>query len=202
MAEDPGSGSRALAPAGGDGDGDGPGRRRFLKRGLLGGALLLVAGALPIALRSGPMSAKPRRALLLLSPEEYAVFAAVAARIVPGDGAGPAWPSAEAVDCAGKADQLMAREHPTVGAEFRQLLHLFENGLTGLFTNLRPTPFTACTPRQQDARLDAWSHSRIALLRSGYQALKRLSQATYYSSPELYGRLGYPGPPEVPSLPG
>jgi hypothetical protein len=178
------------------------GRRGFVKKGLIGGALLLVAGGLPIALRSGPMSARPKRPLLLLSPEEYAVFAAVAARIVPGDGAGAAWPSAEAVDCTGKADQLMARAHPKVGAEFRQLLHLFENGLTGLFTNLRPTPFSACTPEQQDARLDAWSRSRIALLRSGYQALKRLTQATYYSSPELYGPIGYPGPPVVPQLPG
>jgi Gluconate 2-dehydrogenase subunit 3 len=181
---------------------DREGRRGFVKKGLMGGALLLLAGGLPIALRSGPMSARPRRPLLLLSPEEYAVFAAVAARIVPGDGAGASWPTAEAVDCAGKTDQLMARAHPKAGAEFRQLLHLFENGLTGLFTHLRPIPFTACTPAQQDARLAAWSRSRIALLRSGYQALKRLTQATYYSSPELYPHIGYPGPPEVPSLPG
>lgn len=195
MAPDAGSAAGAPPP-------DGAGRRGFLKKGLFGGALLIVGGALPIALRSGPMSARPRGALLLLSPEEYAVFAAVAARIVPGDTAGPAWPTAEALDCAGKADALMARAHPGVGVELRQLLHLFENGLTGLFTNLRPTPFTACTPRQQDARLNAWAHSNLSLLRSGYQALKRLSQATYFSSPELYGRLGYPGPPEVPALPG
>ena len=44
----------------------------------------------------------------------------------------------------------------------------------------------ACAPAEQDARLEAWRHSRLALLRSGYQALKRLAHATYYSSPEVY----------------
>ena len=52
-----------------------------------------------------------------------------------------------------------------------------------------------------DARLEAWRRSRVALLRSGYQALKRLAQATYFSSPEIYARLGYPGPPVVPMGP-
>ena len=176
-------------------------RRGFLKKGLLGGALLFFGGGLPIALRSTRRGAASRPSLELLTPDEHAVMAAIAARIVPGDGAGPAWPSAEALDCAGKIDALMAQTHPRVGAEFRQLLNLFENGLTGLLTTLRPTPFTRCAPDQQDACLESWRHSRVALLRSGYQALKRLSQATYYSSPEVYARVGYPGPPAVPKGP-
>jgi Gluconate 2-dehydrogenase subunit 3 len=176
-------------------------RRGFLRKGLIGGALLLVGGALPIALRGGWRGPAPKRPLALLTPEEHAIFAAVAARIVPGDGAGPAWPSSQAVDCAGKVDALMAQTHPRVGAEFRQLLHLFENALGGLCTNFQPTPFSRCTPAQQDARLETWRYSRVALLRSGYQALKRLAQATYYSSPETYALVGYPGPPEVPQRP-
>ncbi len=39
------------------------------------------------------------------------------------------------------------------------------------------------------------------ILRSGYQALKRLSDAVYYSSPEIYPLIGYPGPPSVPQPP-
>ena len=95
----------------------------------------------------------------------------------------------------------MALAHPAVGAELRQLLHLFESGLLGVFTNLQATPFTRLSPADMDARIDAWRSSRVALLRSGYQALRRLAQATYYSSPELYPRLGYPGPPVVPQGP-
>ena len=192
-----------------------PPRRGFLKKGILGAALLLVGGALPIALRGGIDRARPRGALRLFTPREYAIFAAVADRIVPGDAVfaaagasaaagaapAPAWPSAQAQDCAGKADALMALAHPSVGAELRQLLHLFESGLGGVFTNLQPTPFTRLAPDQMDARLTAWRTSRVALLRSGYQALKRLAQATYYSSPEVYPLVGYPGPPVVPQVP-
>jgi hypothetical protein len=178
-----------------------PDRRRLLKRGLLGGALLLVGGAVPLALRSTLARRRPARALRLLSEDEHAIFAAVAARVAPGDGAGPAWPTADALDCAGKVDALLATTHPEVGAEFRQLLHLFESALFGLVIARQPTPFTRCSPAQQDARLEAWRRSRVAVLRSGYQALKRLAHAAYYSSPEVYALVGYAGPPEVPRGP-
>jgi hypothetical protein len=178
-----------------------PERRRFLKRGLLGGALLAVGGSVPLALRATRLGAPPRAPLKLLSPEEYAIFAAVAARIVPGANADARWPTAEALDCAGKVDALMARVHPEIGADFRKLLHLFDNALVGLFTNASTRPFTHADAAAQDARLDAWRNSRVALLRSGYLALKRLAQATYYSSPEIYALVGYPGPPAVPAPP-
>jgi len=178
-----------------------PGRRRLLKRGLLGGALLVLGGALPLSLRSTLVRTKPRGPLRLLSANEHAIFASVAARLAPGDGAGPKWPTAEALDCAGKVDALMAQVHPEVGAEFRQLLRLFESPVFGLAFTGSPTPFTRLPPAGQDARLEAWRHSRLALLRSGYQAMKRLAHATYYSSPEVYALVGYPGPPEVPRGP-
>jgi hypothetical protein len=109
------------------------------------------------------------------------------------------WPRARQLDCAGKADAVLARIHPEAGAEFAQLLRLFENGVTGLLLGKRPAPFTTLEPSAQDARLEAWRTSRVALLRTGYQAFARLSHATYYSSPEVYALVGYPGPPEVPT---
>jgi hypothetical protein len=174
-----------------------PDRRRLLKRGLFGGALLFVGGIVPLARRSTLVRRGPAHALRLLSVEEHAVFAAVAARLAPGDGAGPAWPTAEALDCAGKVDALMATALPEVGAELRQLLRLFESALFGLAFTGTPTPFSRLPPAAQDARLEAWRHSRLSLLRSGYQALKRLAHATYYSSPEVYALVGYAGPPDV-----
>jgi hypothetical protein len=178
-----------------------PDRRRFLRRGLVGGALLIVAGAAPFAFRSTRLR-QPRGALRLLSPEEYSVLAAAAARIVPGDGAGPSWPSADALDCAGKIDGLMAQVHPDVGRDFRRLLRLMESGLAGALLAGSPRPFTRAAPAEQDARLEAWRTSRLAVLRSGYQAVKRLAHATYYASPETYALIGYPGPPDVPQPPG
>jgi hypothetical protein len=178
-----------------------PGRRSLLKRGVLGGALLFLGGVLPLALRSTFVRRKPTRPLRVLTEDEHAVFAAVAARLVPGDGAGPAWPTAEALDCASKVDALMATVNPGMSAEFRKLLHLFESALFGLALTGSPTPFTRLPPAAQDARLETWRHSRVALLRSGYQALNRLAHAMYYSSPEVYALVGYAGPPEVPRGP-
>ena len=71
----------------------------------------------------------------------------------------------------------------------------------GTFTAASPRPFTRASAAEQDARLEAWRRSRLAILRSGYQALKRLSDAVYYSSPEVYALIGYPGPPSVPQPP-
>jgi hypothetical protein len=175
-------------------------RRRFLKRGLVGGGLLLCAGALPFVFRS-TRRRQPRGPLRLLSADEYAVFAAAAGRLVPGDGAGPRWPEAEVLDCAGKVDALMACVHPDIGTDFRRLLRLFESGLLGAVVAGSPRPFTRASAADQDARLEAWRRSRFALLRSGYQAIKRLAHAAYYSSPEIYALVGYPGPPIVPTLP-
>lgn len=159
--------------------------------------MLALGGGVGLGLQRTRVTTEPRNELRLFTRDEHAIFAAMAARVVPGDGAGPGWPTAEALDCAGKADALIARIHPEAGAEFRQLLRLFENGLTGLFALVRPRPFTTLPPAAQDARLAAWRDSRLALLKTGYEAMVRLARATYYASPETYSLVGYPGPPEV-----
>src|SRR5688572_25167357 len=87
-------------------------RRGFLKKGLLGGALLAIGGGAGVALRSTRLGKPARAPLRLLSPSQHAVMAAIAARVVPGDGAPATWPTAEAVDCAGKIDALLAQAHP------------------------------------------------------------------------------------------
>jgi hypothetical protein len=58
-----------------------------------------------------------------------------------------------------------------------------------------PRPFTQMDPTEQDAQLDAWRNSRLAVRRTGFQAMKRLCSAIYFGSPETYASVGYPGPP-------
>src|SRR3569832_977531 len=96
-------------------------RRSLFRKGLAGGVLLALGGSAGIALRRTQLGPEPRAPLRLFSRAEFAIFAAVASRIVPGDSAGPAWPSARDLDCAGKADALLARIHPDAGAELCQL---------------------------------------------------------------------------------
>ena len=170
---------------------------------MLGGALLLVGGGVSLALRSGadaPGAGAPKT-LKVLTAYEHAIVSAVAARLVPGDGAGPDGPTAQAAGVPEKVDALLATMHPRVTKELRQLLHLFENALTGLVSAGVATTFSRSSPAEQDRRLEAWRLSRLALCRTGYQAMKRLAHATYYSTPAVYPRLGYPGPPAVPQGP-
>ena len=96
----------------------------------------------------------------------------------------------------------MARVHPDVGHDFRRLLRLLESSAFGAFQAGSPRPFTQAPPAEQTARLEGWRTSRLDLLRSGYQAVKRLAHASYYASPETYARVGYPGPARRPTTPG
>lgn len=174
-------------------------RRGLLKTGVVGATILAIAGPLALLSRAGRSPRKPRRALVALSLYEHEIFAAAAARLIAGDATD--WPSADDLDVAGKLDSLIARLHPRATRDFRRVLHVFESALTGLVATGSPRTFTTSSPLDQDSRLQAWRHSRVALFRSGYQAMKRLSHAIYYSAPEVYPHVGYPGPPVVPQVP-
>jgi Gluconate 2-dehydrogenase subunit 3 len=175
--------------------GEKEGRRGFLKKGLVGAVILAVGGGTWLVTRRtrpAPDLGGPLRAL---SPEEATVVLAIADRLVP-ERAG--FPRPLEAGVPRKVDAMVAVAHPATQKEVRQLLRLFENALTGLVLEGQFRPFTACPPREQDARLRSWARSRIALRRSGFQALKRLVYAAYFGSPETWEAIGYPGPPPLP----
>lgn len=167
-------------------------RRLLLKRGLFGGALLLLGGA-GLALRPG-RTLEPKGPLRFFSRAEYATFAALAARVIPKR---EGWLSTQEAQVAEKADALLATVDPATGAELKQLLGLFDNALAGLLFDLTPTPFSLRDADAQDRALDAWQHSRLALRRTGFKALRNLAAACYYGSPETWAQVGYRGPPEL-----
>lgn len=172
-------------------------RRGFLRKGLVGAPLLAIGGGAFLAFRRTLRAAKPRAALSVLSLDEYAIFASVAARVVAVDDDSP---STDAADVAGRADAAMALWPEADQVEFRRLLRLFENALTGVATGTGVETFTASSAARQDARLAAWARSRLAVFRTGHQALRRLASACYYAAPETWPATGYPGPPELPFL--
>ena len=178
-------------------------RRTVLKLGLTGGVLLWAGGLTWVGLRTTKLGPEPRRGLQALSRSEFAVIAALADCMLGRQALpDPAWPTAWELQCPEKVDAVVAQLHPEARAEFKQLIGLFENGLSGLLTTLRPAPFSQLPLAPQQRRLNAWRTSPFALMRSGYLALTRLIHATYYASPEVYAAIGYPGPPEVPYVPG
>ncbi|MHB1846081.1 MAG: gluconate 2-dehydrogenase subunit 3 family protein [Deltaproteobacteria bacterium] len=168
-------------------------RRGFLKRSLLGGASLALAGSLPLALRRTALRALPSEPLRLFNPAEYSVLAAIADRVVPVTR--PGEPSAQEIGVAQKADALLSRADRDTQNDFKQLLGLFDSALAAFLLDGRTRPFTALSPTEQDRALAQWRDSRLPLRRSGFQALQRLCAALYYSDPRTAQTVSYPGPP-------
>ena len=181
--------------------------------------LLAAASGVPLALRRTRLRAvAPGRTLRFFTPAEYSVWAAIADRVLAREPTrvtqehdnGPplrpaaaveaaeqrtAPPTADVVDVAGKADVFLAPLDPASARDLKQLLALFDNALFSVVTGGPPTPFTQQSAEEQDAQLRAWQTSRLAIRRTGFQAMKRLCCAIYFGSPETYASVGYPGPP-------
>jgi hypothetical protein len=170
--------------------------RRNLLTGGLAAAALLAAGGVGLALRPGAPPPQPA-ILLALTPQQYGILVAVAARICPG---GDGTPTATEIGVAGKVDALLSTMHPADAAELGQGLLLIENALVGLLLDGRVTPFTLLGPAEQDEVLDTFRTSRIPIRRSVFKALRGLIAASYWGDPRMYATAGYPGPPDYASL--
>jgi hypothetical protein len=168
------------------------GRRRFIVGGLTGVALIAAAGWLALRRKEdfdgvgGPFA--------VLAPEEAAILLAAARRILPTSAP---FPTVERVRVAERVDAFLAMSHPGVQKDAKRLLALFDSALVGLLLDGSPTRFRSAGPSRQDARLAAWSTSRVDLRRTGFRGLRRLICSAYYSSPATWGAVGYPGPPSL-----
>jgi len=160
-------------------------RRTFLKRGLAGGAVLLLGGGTLAVLPTKEVAA-PTRALAVIGARGFQVLAAVAQRVVPD--------TVDAAFVAHGVDDLLRRAAPEAQADFNNLLGLFENALPGLIFDGRVLPFTRLSPESQDRVLRSWRDSRLALRRNGYQALRRICLATAYADERTWPAVGYAPP--------
>jgi hypothetical protein len=169
-------------------------RRALLKKTLGGAALLAVASAVPLALRKTRLrEPPPGRKLLFFTPAEYSIWAAMADRVLAGGD--KAAPIPAQLDVAGKADAFLAPLPENDRKDLKRLLALFDNALFGFLLGGPPRPFTQMDAGEQDRHLRSWQTSRLAIRRTGFQAMKRLSCAIYFGDPSTYASVGYPGPP-------
>jgi hypothetical protein len=167
-------------------------RRGFLKKGLLGGAILALGGGSALFVRKGKEVDLPAEGLLALNAREYAVVSAIAARMIPVSGD---FPPLEKVRVAFNADRILTKVDDTALVEMKQLLNLFENALPNFLFGMRVLPFTQLSAAEQDEVLGEWLHSKLALRRTGHTALRGLVLAAYFVSSETWPAVGYPGPP-------
>jgi hypothetical protein len=165
-------------------------RRRFLQVGLIGGAVLAVAGV-GLGLQRTRL-VEPKQPLRALDEVSFAILSAVADRMFEAEDL----PSARDLEIAEGVDALLSTMHPDVVDEVRQVLGLLENPIAGLVLRIQPRPFTQCSPEQQARVLRSWVSSDWPLLRTAYRALHGLCMGVAWSNPTLHAHLGYPGPPQ------
>ncbi|MCK6525683.1 gluconate 2-dehydrogenase subunit 3 family protein [Myxococcota bacterium] len=164
-------------------------RRSALGLGL-GGLAALSIGGIGVSLsRTAPRS--PRAPLQALDERQFAVLAAVADRIVPGD---HRFPSAWDLWVPEKIDANLGKAEPGLAVELGMGLLLLENAVAALLLDGRPATFTRLDAEAQDETLKRWQSSSLTLRRTIYKALNGLCTATYWSSPEIWRLVGYPGP--------
>ena len=154
---------------------------------------MVAAGGIGLSLL-GTQLRKPRAALLTFNEQEFSVLAAFADRVSPGENG---WPSAWDLRVPEKVDATLATVHPGDAEEFKQALALLENAAAGLLDG-RATPFSASSAAVQDDTMLSWRTSDIDVKRTAFTALHKACSAAYWSSPEIYPRLGYEGPPPFP----
>lgn len=165
-------------------------RRRFLRAGLVGGALLGAAALVGRQLSGYHVDAATARRLRVLSVKEYLVMQAVARRVLAPDGDDA--PSADTVQVALGVDTYLDRLPPYVQRDVGALLQLVEHG-SALF-RLRATRFTRMAADEQDATLADWERSSLTVRRRGFQALRTLAFLGYWRDDRTWPLIGYSGP--------
>jgi long-chain-alcohol oxidase len=135
--------------------------------------------------RSRRIQADVRPGELILSPAAQEVLRAVAATFV--------------ADAAADLGDQVARKvaslpRPADRAELDLLLRLLDFGLVNLLLSGIPKRFTRMTPRERERCLRGWATSRLPQRRKAFQALKRLTTVTHYTTPAGARAIGYPGP--------
>jgi hypothetical protein len=164
-------------------------RRSFLTRGFFGGALLALAGGTGLALRR--TLAREGLHTATFTAREATVLAAIAECVVP---AADPRAVAERVD---RAVSFLALESQD---DFKRLLLLFENALAGFLFDGRTAPFTQLSLADRAEVLARWRDSRLAVRRSGYQALRKSCLGAHYGDPATWAAIGYAGPRRVAGL--
>jgi long-chain-alcohol oxidase len=122
---------------------------------------------------------------LTLSPTARDVLQAVAATLVAD---GPP-DLGERV-----ARKIASLPRPADRRELDLLLRLLDSSIVNLLVSGIPRSFTRMSPAKRERCLRGWATSRLPQRRKAFQALKRLTTVTHYTTPGVARAIGYPGP--------
>lgn len=124
-----------------------------------------------------------------LSASRRATLASAAGRIVPHAFIAPERGNALVDSIAG----VIARLPPPKRADLETALDLLGSRWAILATGIHPVPFAMLGAVEQDRLLDRWIRSRVAVMRSVVQAVRRLVLLAEYATPQALDEVGYPG---------
>lgn len=177
-------------------------RRRFLKAGLMGTALLGLAGV--GTLFSGRVTKQGSDLRVggrevswyFLTADEQTLLMALMPAILAG--AIPEQPeeytdTLEATLAA--VDEAIHRFSPANQAEFRQLFDLLNFAPTRVLAAGVWQSWEDVEQSQVELFLQRWRHSRFSLFNNAYNALVKVTNVAFYGKPANWGLSGYPGPP-------
>ena len=168
-----------------------PTRRRFLKAGLAGAALLAIAGGVAWFRRSTEAAA--------VAPALDADARDVVRAVVPSLLAGALPAGAErtlAIDeTVAAVDVAIAGLLPSARRELAELFALLSLGAGRRLVAGVASPWTTASRAEVDAFLADWQSSGWSLKRTAYDALHQLVLAAWYANPRSWPAIGYPGPP-------
>lgn len=139
-----------------------------------------------------------------------AALSALVDTLVPAaevaDGGAP-YPAGSAVGVDRDVVGLVAGLPSAERTEFASLLRAVESPAINFLLSGRPVRFTRLTASEREEYLRSWSHSRWAVKRKGFHAIKRLTLGLYFSRPlvgpthPLWDRIHYRPPPLPDDLP-
>jgi len=148
--------------------------------------------------------------MFALTPTRAATLCALADTFIPASAGPLALPPGSALINLDKLAAAIRAQPLGAQAEFGQLLDLLARPWAGLTWWGPLRPFQELKPAQRERLLQSWAGSRLAVLRKGFHALRKLCTFLYYGDAPASGpnpawaALGYPGPTPPPdgNLPG
>ncbi|TDN36170.1 FAD-dependent oxidoreductase [Hymenobacter sp. UV11] len=142
--------------------------------------------------------------MFALTPARAATLRTLADTFIPASAGPVALPPGSALIDLDKLAAAIQAQPLGAQTEFGQLLDLLAKPLAGLTWWGPLKPFEALTPAQRERLLQSWAGSRLAPLRKGFHALRKLCTFLYYGDAPASGpnpawaALGYPGPTPPP----
>ncbi|CAM2066377.1 hypothetical protein SCOR_13440 [Sulfidibacter corallicola] len=173
-------------------------RRQFLKLGVTGGALLTMSAWMSKGTFWGTGTHLARRGnyqYQFLTEADHEVVSALIPAILAGTAAARDKELAEEV--VRGVDIAASHFRPAIQKEIRQLFTVLTLPATRVLACGVWSGWSQADPARVEGFLASWRNSRMALLRSGYDALQQLTVASWYGNPKSWSGLGYEGPPPL-----